>query len=52
MGTINGTDSDKMFIMQHLKDDVAQLALTKKKICRNRLEFRPKTDCFATTCKE
>lgn len=31
MGTINGTDSDKMFIMQHLKDDVAQLALTKKK---------------------
>lgn len=30
MGTINGTDSDKMFIMQHLKDDVAQLALTKK----------------------
>lgn len=39
MGTINGTDSDKKFIMQHLNDDVVQLALTQKKYAVNDWDF-------------
>lgn len=39
MGTTNGTDADKKFILQHLNDDVAKLALTQKKYTINDWNF-------------